>query len=164
MFKLRKVDSSPLLSSKLYDERSFYTAFSKDFKQARHEVIIESPYITKRRSSELAPLCKKLSERGVNVKILTRNPDHHDSNLRAQAWIGIKILRDAGVRVFSCDDLRHRKIAVIDDEILWEGSLNMLSHSNSRELMRRTQSKELCEQIFKFTSVKRDLKWYNYLR
>ncbi len=162
MFSLfRRADPSSLLNSKLFDEQGFYAAFSKDFKQAKREVIIESPYITCRRSAELAPLCKKLANRGVKIKILTRNPGHHDDNLRIQAWIGIKILREAGVRVFICDDLRHRKIAVIDGEILWEGSLNMLSHSNSREIMRRTQSEELCNQLLKFTSVKRDLRWYN---
>ena len=164
MFRLRKVDPAPLLSSKLYDECSFYAAFTKDFKSANREVIIESPFITKRRSTQLAPLCKKLVKRGVEIKILTRNPNHHDNYLRIQAWAGIKIMRGAGARVFSCDDLRHRKIAVIDGEILWEGSLNMLSHNNSRELMRRTQSKELCNQLLKFTSVKRDLKWYNCFR
>ena len=151
----RKKSKNPqlLLSSSLYDEETFYAAFSKDFKKAQSEVVMESPYMTRRRAKELAPLCLKLTQKGVKVRINTRNPNHHDDNLRIQACIAIKILKDAGVNIRLCNDMRHRKLAVIDKVILWEGSLNMLSHSNSREIMRRTVSRELSEQMLRFTGM-----------
>ena len=146
----------------LFDERSFFAAFSKDFKNAQHEVIIESPYITIRRVEEIAPLLTKLTKKSVKVFILTRNPNHHDGDLYRQAQIGIDILKDSGAKVVVCNDMRHRKLAVIDDSILWEGSLNLLSQNGSRELMRRTYSKELCTQLLRFTSIRKDLRWYNW--
>lgn len=64
MFR-KKHTSTGLLDSKLFNEDGFYKAFSKDFKQAKSEVIIESPFITKRRASELAALCKRLTGKWV---------------------------------------------------------------------------------------------------
>ena len=47
--------NSELLSSILLDEETFYPRFTKDFQGALHEVIIESPFLTSRRLSELLP-------------------------------------------------------------------------------------------------------------
>ncbi len=146
----RNPDYRRLADSVLYDERSFFGAFSKDFKAAKDEVIIESPYLTVRRTTDLEPLCAKLIQKGVRIHIFTRNPAHHDGNLRDQAMKSIQILENVGVTVTQCNDMRHRKLAVVDNQILWEGSLNMLSHSNSREIMRRTDSRRLSTQMLSF--------------
>jgi phosphatidylserine/phosphatidylglycerophosphate/cardiolipin synthase-like enzyme len=137
----------------LFNERTFYKAFSNDFKTAQHEVIIESPYVTIRRASELAIISKGVISRGVVIVLYTRNPEHHDGMLRQQAYSGLEVLRTAGFKIKLCDDMRHRKIASIDRHILWEGSLNMLSQSSSKEIMRRTNSAELCIQMLKFTGL-----------
>ncbi len=153
IINLFKSPTLPIDSTKLYDEKSFYGAFSADFKSAQHEVIIESPYITIRRAKELSILCKKLVKRGVKIIVYTRNPEHHDSSLRYQSYEGLEILRSVGVKTKICNDMRHRKIASIDRNILWEGSLNMLSQSNSKEIMRRTESPELCVQMLRFAGL-----------
>lgn len=162
MFSFHKSKRMNTEQSQLFDDRSFYKAFSKDYKSARKQIIIESPFISIRRSRELADITKKLIRRGVKVSVLTRAPESHTQLMASQSISGIEILRTAGVKVKCFKDLRHRKIAMIDNEILWEGSLNMLSHSNSKELMRRTVSEQQCRQVAKLTSVYSDLRWYNY--
>ena len=115
MFRLlRRVNPDPILSSKLYDEKSFYGSFIKDLRNAEKSIVIESPYLTTRRSLEL---------------------------------------RDAGAIVYICRDYRHRKLAVIDGLILYEGSLNILSQNRSRELMRRTVSSDLSKQVLSYTGL-----------
>ena len=42
----------------------------------------------------------------------------------------------------------HQKVAIIDDRICWEGSLNILSFANSRELMRRFESRIEAQAIW----------------
>jgi len=155
MFKIfkKQVDPAPLLSSELFDEHSFYNAFSKDIRTAYTRIIIESPYITSRRAQEISPLLNKAVNRGVKVTIYTRNPYHHDGILVTESINGIGILREAGVTVITCVDMRHRKLAMIDGYILWEGSLNMLSQNGSKEVMRRSVSNELCQQMLSFIRV-----------
>jgi hypothetical protein len=156
MFKiLRKktVQGHDLLLSKLYDEVTFYNAFMGDLRGSQRSVIIESPYLTERRALQFAKLLKKLKKRGVSVRINTRNPRHHDKTLEIQAWKAIKVLRQYGVRVYLYSDMRHRKLAIIDGCILWDGSLNILSQARSKEIMRRTNSVILCKQMVSFTRL-----------
>lgn len=149
--------ANSLLSSSLFDERTFYKAFIKDLEHCKEEVIIESPYLTCSRTASLTPIFKKLSKKGVKLTVNTRYPGHHDQRLKIQAWLAIKQLRKSGVKVKFFYDLRHRKIAVIDGQILWEGSLNILSQNLSRELMRRTESALLANQMINFLGLR---KWH----
>ncbi len=156
MFRIiprRSVRAQELLTSSLFDENHFYSAFAKDLKRAKSEVVIESPYLTCRRTAELSPIFRKLIRKGVTVRINTRFPGHHDEYLRIQAWTALKQLKLVGVKVKLCNDYRHRKLATIDRSILWEGSLNIMSQNNSREVMRRTVSTILCKQMASFAGL-----------
>lgn len=85
----------------------------------------------------------------VNTKPL----DEQDTVLRGQAEQAITALQEIGVRVLMTVG-HHRKVAVVDD-VLWEGSLNILSQNDSCELMRRIQSLELSDQLLRFTKLDR---------
>lgn len=150
-----KSKSHDILKSGLYCEKSFYGAFVRDLRTAKTEVLIESPFMAYKRTQSLLPIFRKLTRRGVRIRINTRNPRHHDRELCIQAWQSIKMLRNAGVKVRFYDDMRHRKLAVIDREVLWEGSLNIMSQSFSKEVMRRTHSAELAMQMIHFTGITR---------
>jgi phosphatidylserine/phosphatidylglycerophosphate/cardiolipin synthase-like enzyme len=126
LFRRKSVQGNDLLMSQLFDEVTFYRAFGKDLEDARRSVIIESPYLTEKRALEFSRLFKRLEKRGVAVRLNTRHPRHHDKTLEIQAWKAIKVLRKQGVKVYICSDMRHRKLAIIDNQILWDGSLNIL--------------------------------------
>jgi phosphatidylserine/phosphatidylglycerophosphate/cardiolipin synthase-like enzyme len=157
MFSLlkRRADPSSLLNSKLYDENNFYRVFIRDLKQCRKIVIIESPYMTMPRVASLTPVLKKLVKRGVKVRINTRYPGHHDKLLQIQAWSSTKVLKNIGVKVWFYHDYHHRKIAVLDGKIVYEGSLNILSQCKSAEIMRRIESNQLSKQMIAFLGLKK---------
>ena len=159
MFRLlhKRVSPDSLLSSRLFDEQSFYKSFIRDLRHAKKEIIIESPYLTRKRSVELSNTFRKLTKHNVRIKIYTREPRHHSPRLKQQSIQSIEILKGSGAKVYTCQDYRHRKIAVIDNIILWEGSLNILSQNRSRELMRRTVSACLSKQVLNYTGLSR---WY----
>ena len=145
---------SELLSSRLYDNTSFYKAFKKDLKHAQFNVIIESPFITTRRIEELMPLLRKLRQRGVRVTVNTRDPKEHDVEYEHQARLAIHEMQELGVAVLYTVR-HHRKLAIIDGEILYEGSLNILSQIDSCEIMRRTVSEQLAWQMIESTGLAR---------
>lgn len=152
---LRRTPPHDLLTSKLFDEKTFYKAFINDLKKCKKEVIIESPYMTTNRLSTLSPVLNKLIKQGVKVRVNTRYPGHHDELLRIQAWMSTKTMKEMGIKVRFFNDYNHRKIAVLDGRILWEGSLNILSQGNSREIMRRIESEQLTRQMIIFLGLKR---------
>lgn len=155
-FKLRgRGDSAAdLLSSRLFDENSFYGAFISDLGQCREEAIIESPFITGNRIASLLPIFAKMRSRGIKIVVNTRQPIEHDAPFDAQAEKAVRDLQNMGVQVLFTGAL-HRKIAILDRKILWEGSLNVLSQNNSCEMMRRTRSTILAQQMMNFVKLDR---------
>jgi len=149
-------DNVSLLSSKLYDEQSFYPAFIADARRATESIIIESPFITYRRLRYLLPTLEKALRRGVSITINTRDPQFHEGVMQQYASSGIALLQNMGVEVLYTGN-HHRKLAIVDSKILYEGSLNILSQSNSCEVMRRIESANLAAQMLRFTGLKR---WY----
>lgn len=143
-----------LLSSRLYNNTDFYKIFKKDLQHAHSGVIIESPFITTKRMNELLPLFSKLRQRGVRIVINTRNPDEHDYEYALQATYAIQQMQEMGIRVLYTVK-HHRKLAIIDDETLWEGSLNILSQNDSCEIMRRSRSQQLASDMVRFIGASR---------
>lgn len=157
---LKSTPGYPTLSSvcsQLYDEKTFYDAFLLDVREAQSTVIIESPFITLRRFDILYPIIASAVRRHVRVVINTRPPEDHDLPMSEQASDSISIIQGLGAEVIYTVNL-HRKLAIIDSDILWEGSLNILSQNNSCEIMRRTQSIQSVQQMIRFTKLSR---WYN---
>lgn len=141
-----------LQESRLFDETSFYEQFIKDLYSCKKEVIIESPYVTSSRMEVLLPVFKKLISRGIKTHIITRDPIEHDENMRDQATNELLACSEIGISVKLLRGNFHRKVALIDNEIIWEGSLNILSQSNSREIMRRTFGKKYVTEYKNFLS------------
>lgn len=139
-------------ASKLYDENSFYNALVKDIKKCRSELIIESAYMTSRRVHYLLPHLKELKKNRVRIVINTRNPEEHDLYLREESRKCLALLLEIGVQVIFSESL-HRKTAILDRDILWEGSLNILSQNDSQEVMRRTESTQLSWQMVRFSGL-----------
>ncbi|RTK94764.1 hypothetical protein EKI60_02575 [Candidatus Saccharibacteria bacterium] len=152
MFKQLLKRNQESVPSKLFDEDSFYKAFVKDIKKCRNELIIESAYMTTRRVHFLLPYLQELKKNRVRVVINTRNPDEHDKYLCLEAHKALALLLEIGVQVIFSESL-HRKTAIIDRNILWEGSLNILSQNNSKEVMRRTESSQLSWKMVRFSGL-----------
>jgi hypothetical protein len=146
------MDANDLLDSALFDEKTFYKAFVSDLKQCTGKAIIESPFITSNRVASLLPIFRKMRSRGVKIIVNTRHPAEHDAPFAAQAEGAIERLQVIGVQVLFTG-AHHRKIAILDRKIIWEGSLNILSQNDSCEIMRRIESEQLATQMLKFIKL-----------
>ena len=146
-----------MFNSTLYDEKTFYSIFIRDLEVCTEEVFIESPYITSKRAQQLIPIFNKLLSKGVRIYVMTRDPKEHDQNMEYQSEDSIRAFEVMGVQVLLCVGNHHRKLAILDRRILWEGSLNILSQTHSREIMRRIENKKLTEEMFNFLNLGRFL-------
>ncbi len=156
LWQLRyKTKPSELVVSQLHNEATFYKKFLQDLRCAKTEVIIESPYITIQRMQQLKSTLEQLVKKKIKVYVLTRDPDSHDEWMRAQAEIGIKQCQLLGIQVILNSQLSHRKLAIIDRQILWEGSLNILSQCQSQEIMRRITSISQAQACFSFIGLEK---------
>ncbi len=140
-------------NSSLYDEKTFYQTFLRDLEGCTKEIIIESPYITTERMRTFDRLFEKLLKKGVKIYIITRNPKEHEVGMEIQSEDAITWCETMGIQVLMCTGNHHRKLAILDRKTLWEGSLNILSQTYSREIMRRIEGQELSLQMFSFLKL-----------
>lgn len=103
------------------------------------------------------PVFHRLIKRGVKVYIVTRDPQEHNNGYDEQSEVEIQEFEAVGIQVLLCRGNHHRKLAIIDRNILWEGSLNILSQAKSREFMRRLEGGGFADDLFHF------LKYEQYL-
>jgi HKD family nuclease len=146
--------SPNLLNSKLYDDKTFYPAFTKGLNNCDSELIVESPFITRRRLTYLLPTLQKLKDRKVRIIINTKDPHELDEERREEAYRVIASLQYKGIQVIYTHG-HHRKLAIIDRSILYKGSLNILSQNRSSEIVRRTESVRLAWEMVRFVGVDR---------
>ncbi len=152
-FLKQQTNNAGLTDSRLFSEKDFYAAFQRDIQRCQHEAIIESPFITQRRLATLLPAIQKLKARRVKIIVNTRDPlSNDDEYMREDAGRAISTLQHLGVQVLFTGK-HHRKLAIIDRDILWEGSLNILSQNDSCEIMRRIESPQLAWQMTRFISI-----------
>lgn len=142
-----------LLQSQLHDEKTFYAAFFNDLKQSTTEIIIESPFITNVRVKQFYPIFHGCLKKGVRIYVITKLLEDVNDQLSLQAEQAINAFEELGVQPFLCKGNHHRKLAIIDRTILWEGSLNILSHTQSREIMRRMESEDAAQEMFTFLNL-----------
>lgn len=159
MFRLHRTQQTiahTLPPSRLLDQNTFYSTFLSDLRSAKSEVIIECPFITARRMDILLPSFRALRRRSVRLIINTKPLDEHEPQYRFQAEQAIAELQQIGALVLFTDG-HHRKLAIIDGQILYEGSLNILSQNYSCEIMRRTHSEHQAQQMLTFINLQKFL-------
>lgn len=144
-------------TSKLFNENTFYQSFISDLEKCKSEVIIESPFITSLRMNDFRSVFEKLLEKSVKIYIFTRDPGEHELPMAYQAEAEIQYFERIGIQTLICLNNHHRKLAILDKKILWEGSLNILSQNKSREIMRRIEGKESAMQMFDFLNLRKFL-------
>lgn len=151
-FRRSKATAFDLIDSQLFDHKTFYDSFLKDLARSKEEVIVESPFLTNRRVSMLLPTLIKLKRRGVKIVINTRDPLEHEGYMKSEAELSIELLQGTGISILFTGG-HHRKLAIIDREVLWEGSLNILSQNDSCEIIRRTASARIAKDLTSFIKL-----------
>jgi superfamily I DNA and/or RNA helicase len=140
----------------MYTEKNFWFMFLQDVIQSQKRIIILSPFLSTRRSSNFMDYFRAMKERGIEIRIYTRPTNQQTGEMANQADIVIGQLRSIGVSVIERRSM-HQKVAIIDDNIAWEGSLNILSHKDTEEQMRRFEGPSAVEEIIRNLELDADM-------
>ena len=110
------------------DGNTFIRYFYRDVNNAREQLIIYAPFLSKNRLSEEIPLFINAVSRGVKVRIFTKTVEELNKSQQATHRDCISALREHGLDVIIKKNM-HEKIILIDKRIVWVGSLNALSYN-----------------------------------
>lgn len=142
-----------------YTERNFWAKFFQDLKTVRERLIILSPFLTMKRSSTFMDYFKAMIDKGIEIRVYTRPSKQHIGEMQNQADLVIKQLRRIDANVI--ERRMHQKMAIIDNSILWEGSLNILSRQGAaehiEEHMRRFESPSAIEDVIRNLELDEDM-------
>lgn len=137
-----------LVSGDLYTERNFWAQFFQDLKTVKERLIILSAFLSIGRSSMFMGYFQAMIGRGVEIRVYTKPRNQQIGEMATQADVVIKQLCSIGAKVIERRKM-HQKIAILDNAIAWEGSLNILSHRDTGEHMRRFEGPSAIEEIIR---------------
>jgi hypothetical protein len=129
-------------------QEHFYRVLLHDVLHARTRIVVYSPFITQNRLAELGPQLRAAVERGVQVFVVTKARSERHRREEGTYRMLEESLRAWGIHVVYKQRM-HEKLVFIDKDILWEGSLNPLSFSNTREHMERRRNAKVFENYSK---------------
>lgn len=129
----------------VFNQITFYPKFIEDLNFAHSLVIIQSPFLRLKRIEKLLTTLERCRIRGVRICVFAQRPYKQTEKDESALFECDNLLSTLGVHV-TYVPLIHEKLATIDEDILWEGSLNILSQNYSKERMTRWVSKE---QVFR---------------
>lgn len=140
---LSNINATPDL---IYDGKSFYHGFCNDLQNAKSEVLIVSPFMRKSRITSLMKILAPIIEGGVKVTVVTRPPEDFKEKDRDTVTECAEKLWDNGVIVSYKSDF-HQKFTVIDQSVVWYGSVNFLSFGTHEESIMRFENTDIAGQL-----------------
>lgn len=130
----------------VYDIDNYRDDFEEDLKRAAREVVISSPGLGKQKIHHLKSLLKERQTAGVKVTIMTWKMDFEKYGKPDYRASLIEEMQLAGFRVVVSENVQDR-FAVIDDEIVWYGSMDLLGKEDAEDILMRIESKEAAEEV-----------------
>lgn len=130
----------------IFDMGSYQAIYEKDLQQANKEIVISSPEINKVMVKRTLELIKIGQISGVMVNVITIPAKDYPENRMEVTGQLIEELIQSGVNVRLISGL-HEHFAVIDQEVVWYGSLNLLSKGKEQDNLMRVQSPEIASEL-----------------
>jgi len=119
-------------------------------KEANKDIIISSPGINEKKVKRIIELIRGRQESGVSVTVVTLRAESYPENRVEKTDQLIKLLLEVGIKVNQVL-LMHEHYAIIDQEIVWYGSMNLLSGEKDDDNLMRVVSKEIAQELMEIT-------------
>jgi superfamily II DNA or RNA helicase len=131
----------------IFNNTNFLPVYQNDLMNCAREAVIVSPFVTKRRTAQMLPDLAALAKR-VSVVVVTRPADTYKGEDRPILKATLASLQEAGVRLLFKPNI-HQKFTVIDQKIVWYGSINLLSYRSAQESIMRLESPNIAHELIK---------------
>lgn len=130
----------------IFDNNNFLPVYKNDLANAAREIVIVSPFVTKRRVMQMLELMSIVLTKKVNVTILTRPSSDYKDKSTVEDTFGL--LKTVGVTLNYKSNI-HQKFSIIDQKIVWYGSINFLSFGRAEESIMRLNSTNIAVELIK---------------
>ena len=143
----------------IFDNSNFLPVFNNDVLAAKREIMIVSPFVTRRRTLQMMQYLEIALRNGIRVIVVTRPVEDYREADQVVLQNMFALLRNAGVTMIFRSNI-HQKFALLDQRIVWYGSINLLSFGSAVESVMRLDSPNIANELMKTvysSEVTRDL-------
>lgn len=144
------IDGEKQKANAIYDIDTYSETYWKDLEDAKSGVIVSSPRLNNQKVNRIINVLGKRQELGIKVTIVTWHPDAYKYGRDDVRMELLERLRKAGFEIWlqkeSCEHY-----AVIDNEIVWYGSMNLLSKEDAEDNLMRVCSKDIAAELLELT-------------
>ena len=145
-YKAKGEDISSAPMNIIYNRESFFPVFINDIATAQKSIFIVSPFVRKKRSMQMMHQLKTLISNNVRVVVVTRPPEEYkpaDQNALREI---LGLFKTNGMHVVLKPNI-HQKFSIMDQKIVWYGSINYLSYGNAEESVMRIESAHIANAL-----------------
>lgn len=137
----------------IFDSDTYGEVYEQDLIEAKEDIVISSPTLGRNKVMRMLKLLKDRQEYGVKITIVTWHPDAYLFGRQEHRIELMEALHNAGFNIELVEDNCER-YAVIDNEIVWYGSMNLLSKEDVEDNIMRVVSKCIASELLEITFEK----------
>ena len=144
------MDGEKQKANAIYDIENYAETYWKDLEEANSAVVVSSPRLNNQKVDRIINMLGKRRELGVKVTIVTWHPDAYKYGKDDVRMELMERLRKAGFEIRLVEESCEH-YAVIDNEIVWYGSVNLLSKEDTEDNLMRVCSKDIAAELLEMT-------------
>ena len=144
------MDGEKQKANAIYDIENYAETYWKDLEEANSAVVVSSPRLNNQKVDRIINMLGKRRELGVKVTIVTWHPDAYKYGKDDVRMELLERLRKAGFEIRLVEESCEH-YAVIDNEIVWYGSVNLLSKEDAEDNLMRVCSKDIAAELLEMT-------------
>jgi superfamily II DNA or RNA helicase len=148
--KGEEISDSPL--DIIFNKDNFLPVFNQDINATKKEILVVSPFVRKMRTQQMTKHLKIALDKNIRVVIVTRPKEDFKSKDHAAMQRTLDLLTDDGVRVVFKSNI-HQKFAIMDQKVVWYGSINLLSYGTAQESIMRIDSVNIANELMRSIEV-----------
>ena len=118
--------------------------FTEDIVHAKKRIIVSAPYLSKKEVQDFLWIASKVMLNGVQVIVFVKKADTEEKQ-KKQAGCLLS-MENAGIEVHHKEELS-QNLCIIDEKILWYGSVNYLGFSEKEECCMRIYDAKIASEI-----------------
>ena len=134
----------------IFGPDTYQNIYQRDLSEAIKEIVISSPGLNRAKVNAFVTMINRKQMDGVKVTVVTLNPEGYPEEKKENTKNLVRKLEDCAVKV-RLQDHMHEHYAVIDSEIVWYGSMNLLSRVKTDDNLIRVKSRETAQELLELT-------------
>ncbi len=124
----------------------FKLAFEQDLVEFEKKVIVSIPEITEDKVNRFLYLVKARQEAGCKVMVITTEPQNIAYNSPEFCQGLIDRMREGGIHVIVKENVEEH-FAVLDEELVWHGGMNLLGKEDVWDNLMRVRSAQIAAEL-----------------